>query len=124
MTYTLTVTEEQVRIIRDACELLARLRMAQFDAIHHIALPDMPTEHLPEFREHAWALEAELANEYHTPHDQTGVREAAWDLYQVTRHRLAHDRLKPGEQPDYTVQFSTPRLTGREPLARIEQVTE
>ena len=120
MNYTLTVTERQAEIIAQACEILARLRMGQFDSIHYLAVPDMPTEYMPEFREHARALEELLRPMTQVPRDEAWVRETAWDVYQVVRYRLAHDRLGDGEKPGPYVRYHAPMLTGTEPLARME----
>lgn len=124
--YMLTVNAAQAEIIRDACELLARLRMGQFDKLEWLALLDMPRDAMDEFRRHARELEALLGDAYNTPRDDCGIRETAWDLYQVARHRLAWDNIDPNPeawQPDTnSVQFREPRMTGTEPLAQIEEV--
>ena len=52
----------------------------------------------------------------------------AWDLYQVTRHRLAWDRAQacghPGEgqapPPMWSVNYDQPMRTSKEPLAWME----
>jgi hypothetical protein len=115
--YTLTVTEEQLRVICQATELYARLHIPQYDGLKYLVWDRLEGDGLEEFRECCNRMEALAGNRGL----RGGVESTAWDLYQVTRYRLAHDRLKPGEQPGITVDFYEPRLTGPEPLATVER---
>ena len=122
--YTLTVTEPQAALIRDACELLARVNMGQIDAVVYEASLRIENH----FDLHAaHAIATQLADviwpdgvQKHCARSNT-----AWDMYQVVRHRIAHDHLAPGAQPDRTcVIYREPRRTGPEPLAAIEEVRD
>lgn len=119
MTYTLTVTEEQARVLEQACELLARCSMGQLDhilfGVYTVAAKPCNASAracLETASRHLFGPGTGIVN-----CDAQGKR--AWDLYQVIRKRLADDSLAPGEQPGLSVRFNEPRNTAGEPLAEI-----
>jgi hypothetical protein len=120
--YTLTLTARQAAEISHACEILARLRMAQLD----MALRELPLEGYLDY-DLQRAIEHQI-----TPHlkqDRRRGDEIAWDLYQVIRHRLAWDaaieegQIEKGERRKWPemmgVCFDEPMKKGDEPLAVI-----
>jgi|SRR5665213_4026442 len=122
-TYQITVTEEQAEILSRACELIARcnmpmstprgLRSTQIaeDLVRRVEYPDGGMDKLRE----AFSYVIDF---YKVNHND------AFDMYQVIRHRLAYDRLKPGEKPGVTVDYQEPFRMGAQPLAKIECVDE
>lgn len=141
--YTLTITEAQAHVIRDACELLARLGlgqwpefllhmpgqvpMQQYHAIDRL-LPEMAhllSEHGPQNPIiNGWNSHLGIGNR-HVPEDA----HTAFDLYAVIRHRLALDEAKDKGWVDdqgrldpkvFGVQYDTPMHYGKEPLAKME----
>lgn len=62
--YTLTVTEEQLRVIRQATELYARLHIPQYDKLDELVSDQIGTgEKLAEFRECSRRMEILAGNE-------------------------------------------------------------
>jgi hypothetical protein len=123
-TYTLTVTAEQATVIEQACELLARCSMGQFDhilwGVNTVAVQSNVTdarERLDDASRQLFGTGTGIVNT-----DAQGKR--AWDLYQVVRQRLAVDGLAPGEKPDGTVRFNTPMNTAGEAFAEIAEVPD
>ncbi len=142
MTYTLTVTEEQAKVISTACELLARIQGGQIkEAFVHLPLDknldwdvyheiqDNLTERMPEILKggiDGWCSSFGVgSSELPKSHD------IAWDLYQVVRHRLSWERAvedgvvesvdSPRKFPEMMfVSFDEPMQYGTEPLAKIE----
>ena len=120
MDYELRITEDQARVLRDACELYARVAMGQLRFIAE--LPQAPSALLQSLR---GALE--IAERYMQPpadvqgeeHDRT---RRAWDLYQVIRGRLAWDAAgNPPVRPTIQVMYDPPLNTAGEPLALIQE---
>jgi hypothetical protein len=125
-TYQLTVTEEQAVILSRACELIARCHMP-------MSTPRglRSTQIAEELVRRMEASDAAIDDD-----DMEELRDAflyviglykidhnnAFDLYQVIRHRLAYDRLKPGEKPGIQVEYQPPFRMGSQPLAKIECV--
>lgn len=121
--YTLHLTQKQAAEISHACEILARLRMGQID----MALRELPLDKPMEYEQEQY-----VRNYLRTLYRPGGRRidDAAWDLYQVIRHRLAWDRayaegiVKPNEPRKWPkmmgVVYDEPMQMGDEPLAKIE----
>lgn len=135
-TYTLHLTATQAATISKACEVLSRLGMGQYkdaleclpvreycangwhedmDAIGHILKKYAPI----------WGLGM---GQGITHRETPETAKVAWDVYQVTRHRLAWDRARAdGHQgddpPRWSVDYGQPMKTSAEPLARME-ITE
>ena len=124
MTYTLMVTDEQAKVLEQACELLARCSMGQFDhslfAVHTVAAKPCNASAracLETASRYLFGPGTGIIN-----CDAQGKR--AWDLYQVIRKQLADDSLAPGDEPGPYVRFNEPHNTAGEPLAEIARQLE
>lgn len=124
--YTLTLTDGQALVLRDACELLARVHMGQFG---HVV--DEVVLHRENWRD-ALKPAHEIADQLERvlfPRG-LGIKSAdiqdrsrvAWDLYQVVRGAIAWADVPPGApRPSMQVQYDRPMHTGEtEPLAKCE----
>ena len=138
--YTLTLTEEQARVLTQATETLARLWMGQFsDALEHLPI----REFLPD----GWRDDMDSIGRMLSRHmiggidgyrSSLGIRHKdvaeasriAWDLYQVMRHRLAWDRAAaagiiesanaPRKWPEMMqVYYDEPMKVSDQPLAMV-----
>lgn len=138
-TYQIIVTESQAHVLRTACEVFARIGMGQFETIYWDALLFTANkDYLPGMAADPIAI----ADALRKIGDQAGgigsARDArhmpekfniAWDLNQVIRHRLAWDQhLAEGGSAkrsveNIQVQFDNPMVTSREPLAKIESLS-
>lgn len=123
--YILALTPEQTMIVEQACELLARLHIGQFERI---------TEMLLDFRRgmEDYCHRRDMANDllrlaaltifgrdnYNHPdiHAQSEEHKRAWMIYSVLRYtRSWHENPNGG----YTVNFDKPmNLIGDEPMPR------
>ena len=115
----LKVSEEQARVLRDACEMYARMGKGQLGFIaEHPSLPRAASCIGMGLRSAEYALKASvLANEDAVPTCR------AWDLYQVIRGRLAWDEAgNPPERPSMQVMYDVPMNTAGETLAEIQAV--
>jgi hypothetical protein len=130
--YTIDLTEDQAATVGIACELLARVGIGQVrEVLRHV-------QHLDGVKNNI-ANEMALREMMETVGaDLTGVRNGgpgihhkslpqrirgAWDVAQVVRHRLALDRLAPGEKINFMgVQYEDPVRAGDEPLPTIKAV--
>ena len=126
--YVLTLSREQACMVKDACELFARLKICQFERI---------TEHLIDYKPNDYWDKRSLANEllrlaartmmgsteYRMPVvQQDELHHRAWDIHAVIRHCMAwHDQP---EGNSWSVAFDTPRPHGDEPLPKIEVMEE
>ena len=121
--YTLHLTQKQAAEISHACEILARLRMGQID----MALRELPLDKPMEYEREKYV--SNYLRSLYRP-GWRPIDGAAWDLYQVIRHRLAWDRayaegiVNPGEPRRWPemmgVMYDKPMQVGDEPLAKIE----
>lgn len=134
-TYTLHINAAQAATISKACEVLGRLGMGQYKD----ALECLPTR---EFCANGWHEDMDaighILKKYAsiwglgtghgiTHRDTPETSKVAWDLYQVTRHRLAWDKAQAegheGDSPPrWSVDFDNPMKTSKEPLAWMEKV--
>jgi hypothetical protein len=143
-TYNLQVTEEQLKVISTACELLSRIQGGQireaFDylplkkdidwSVYH-EIQDELTRRMPEILEDGidgWSSSFGVgSSKVHNYHD------IAWDLYQVIRHKLSWERAveegviesenSPRKWSEMMgVSFDPPMRFGSEKLAKIERV--
>ena len=133
--YTLTITENQARLIAQALELVSRVQMGQWpefiDWLPHRHLFDwhdlreklqpVMSEHFrkakPEGCQYAidgWGSHYGIYSEF-----IPDTARVAWDLQKVIQHRLAWDRNPEG---GFTVDFDKPAHAGKEPLAIIKLV--
>ena len=143
-TYNLQVTEEQLKVISTACELLSRIQGGQIrEAFEHLPLKkdvnwnvyheiqDELTKRMPEILEDGidgWSSSFGVgSSKVHKYHD------IAWDLYTTTRYHLSWEAaIEKGWVEDLNsprdwsrmlgVSFDTPMKFGTEPLAKIERV--
>lgn len=121
--YTLHLTQKQAAEISHACEILARLRMGQID----MALMELPLDKPMEYEQEQYV--SNYLRSLYRPGSMR-IDDAAWDLYQVIRHRLAWDRayaegiVKPGEPRKWPemmgVTYDEPLPVSGDPLAKIE----
>lgn len=122
--YVLTLSREQARMVQDACELFARLKIGQFERITEMLL-DLSLEDYCDKRDLANALLKIVActllgsNEYRNPRTQPDeLHHRAWNIHAVIRHCMAwHDH--PEGNP-YSVWFDKPWAHGDEALPEIE----
>ena len=137
-TYTITVTERQARIISNACELMARIGIGQWQEFLNY-LPgankmnwnDMREELLPIMERHlkpavginGWNSSLGVGSEKSAPDT-----DEAFDLSAVIRHRLAWDRAVDNGITDgvtrnwdvmMAVDYDDVMHWGKEPLAEI-----
>jgi len=126
--YTLHLNAAQAATISHACEVLARLGMGQFkDALECLPLKEfMPPGFIEDMEGIAHILKKHTTimngvGAYHAigSHKTDERSKIAWDLYQVTRHRLAWDANPKGNH--MSVMFDKPMKTSKEPLAWMEE---
>lgn len=123
MEITLKINEEQAKVIRDACELFARLHMGQIDELRLLRLsPDneyVQTEFL--FKVLKLQLFPELtANAYFgiTAPEIPDKARVAYDLHQVIRKFLAGP--KPEGSFPYVIYDEPMRTSQAVELAKID----
>jgi hypothetical protein len=141
--YQLQVTEKQLRLIRDAMELMSRIGMGQLGEIYHEVLLIRPAKRpgfMPDYEKLHTLLQIMQKELYgfqtgtaswgiHSPEIHDDYR-MAWELYQVTRQILAEDRWNstPEDQRDMlskcSVEFDDPVLCNsqKQPLPKVEHV--
>lgn len=143
-TYNLQVTEEQLKVISTACELLSRIQGGQIrEAFEHLPLKkdidwgvyhkikDELTKRMPEILMDdidGWSSSFGVgSSKVHPYHD------IAWDLYTTTRHQLSWEyAIEQGWVEDFNspknwdkmlgVSYDFPMNYGTEPLAKIERI--
>lgn len=136
-TYTMTITENQARLIAQAIELVSRIQIGQW----YEFIDWLPQQHLfcghnlreqlqPVMSEHfrktkpegcqyaidGWGRHYGIYSEF-----VRDTARVAWDLQKVIQHRLAWDRNPEG---GFTVDFDGPHHVGEEPLAIIKRVED
>ena len=129
--YTLTINEEQARVIREALEVYSRLKHGQIDELRNLFRDrwcnpkgsfNWSSEYLFDTLKSVIFPELEK-NAYHGVGSQVYPDSTvAWDLMQVIRHRLAWDRLEDENKDKsrhWGVQYDEPMKFGSEPLAKI-----
>lgn len=110
-TYTLTLSREQAEIVESACELLARLRIGQFNRITELLLDVQDVESYGMRRDFAngalkLAASAIFDRGLGKNFDTDKLHHRAWDVYQVLRYTRAwHDN--PAGNP-MSVSFDKP----------------
>lgn len=132
--FTITMSEEQVRTMSMACEVLMRLHIGQLDRIlelplapnseHEPALEDLSIarKHIEEAKRLLLGFSPEASHGIRNPLVSETAR-IAFDLHQVCRHRLAHDCSSDEELRDhvrYTVDYREPLQTAATPLASMQ----
>ena len=129
-TYTITLTATQAATISHACEVLARLGMGQYtDALECLPTKELCPDGWHEDMQaigHILSKHAPIHNIHNHKREprRTAMSNVAWDVYQVTRHRLAWDRARADghtgdKPPTWGVSFDAPLQTSPEPLPQM-----
>lgn len=134
--YALLTTVEQAGVVQRALDLYSRIGMGQFEAI--IDHPDVAARiaAVPGFTvENVTAPMAAFKRSFHNMPEggfhgihSMAIDESnrvAWDLQQVIRHRLSHDRADAegaGPEDRHLVSFDTPRASSTMPLPTFSKV--
>jgi hypothetical protein len=122
--YQIEVTEEQLKALSMASEVVARICIGQ---VGEIAVPlgkfNLSTEVERSLKAELFP-ELSLGSHYAMHNKEVPAQgRALFDLYQVFRHRLAYDSLKPGESPDaWSVRFDLPFKCHEGDLAKIKEI--
>lgn len=113
--YVLTLSDDQANIVKDACELYARLGLGQFNRITEMFLDRAPlVEDYTKRRDEANSLLKQAAVAIYGEDDRGFVapprsvdRERAWNVYQVIRHAQAwHEHPEGGRTVNFDEPFS------------------
>ena len=127
--YKITVSNEQARVLMEACEIFSRLGIGQCDE----ALRRLPVEKVL-----GWYADMRKIKDIISPHlksnlyvSESDETKYAWDLYQVIRHRVSWDKaiadniISLGDKRNWSkmlgVQYDEPMNTSGLPLAKIEK---
>lgn len=122
MEYQLEINENQAKIISSALDLYSRIAGGQFEEILKFYWHS-DQEKISKAKEVLTDLKVLLTgikpNQLNIGlHDICEDAKVAYDLHQVIRYKLAHDR--PHNTGDIlTVDFDTPRQISEEPMAEI-----
>lgn len=112
--YTLTVTERQLELIRNATELLSRIATGQvYEALSYA--PINQEDYFEARGSLLRALEPFISKTYQ-PSDVAG---GCWEIYQVVRYQLAWDRNPKGEL--FQTEAYEPMQCSREPLPIVSK---
>jgi len=125
--YKLTITSEQARVLRNACELYTRVQMGQFWAVAEIF---HDRGNYWELKEAAEKLKPLVfpdlpANAYHgICSDKTPeAAKISYDIQCVLRHRQSWDKLDAEadelDKRPFGVNYDTPLHTAKHPLPKI-----
>lgn len=120
--YILELSREQAVMVKDACELLARLRIGQFDSITEMMLEARGVDEYCKRREDANDLLKVVAciifgrNAYGRPECQKDkLHHRAWNIYTALRYKMAwHDNPEGG----WAVCYDEPHPWGGEPIPK------
>lgn len=125
--YTLTLTEKQAQVIQQALEVFSRLGIGQV----RMALEALPLKKDQMFSREDENAILSIIERYVEMNRSMGNQKtsesskAAWDLYQVMRHRLSHDHAdKMGWTDRSGCNYDEPFKTSVEPLAKINGTCE
>jgi len=122
--YQLTITPEQARVLRQACELYTRVQMGQFWSVAEVFFHHDNYHELKEAAERLKpiAFPGLPSNAYHgICSDKTPeAAKISYDIQCVLRHRQSWDALD-GEvdKRPFGVNYDTPLHTAKHPLAKI-----
>lgn len=133
MDYQLKISTEQAQTLVAALEFYMRIGLGQFEMmdVHPTIAEKMYALDCDEgdrVRMMATMLKRSLFGFEANQSYGIGNRElhpsvhTAHDIHDVIRHRLAHDSLKPGEKPGWTVNFHEPMKFANEPLPTMEKI--
>lgn len=120
--YTIELTEEQLRDLAFMSEIMARCHIGQIDEIARVVDKFRMKDETHKVLKKDLFPELDLHGSYaiHSNHVPEVARRL-WDFYQVARHRLAHDSLKPGEKRGFTVNFDEPLKISQSDLVKIKR---
>lgn len=117
--YTLTISENQVRVLIAACDLLSRVGMGQIEEMAQFTPAVSAQPMLKDLLINLIPLATGLEHgAYHSIGAAGPDARCAYDCLQVMRHRLAWDREPDG---GVFVQFDEPRRLADEPLPTIDR---
>lgn len=130
MKYNLLLSDEQADVLVRALDLYSRIGIGQFEEVlnvydRHLKLDLAQRETLRHLLTNAKMAVGLPANGGPSIGNQEKVREefrVAWDIQQVVRHRLSHDRRPEGNPSN--MNFDTPHHTSQLPLPGIERIKE
>lgn len=128
--YVLTLDEEQANVLSMACELLSRIHMGQLKSVADCFMA-MDCCRWTEIRDKLEEIEPLITgrkNCFFGIHSKEIPNRAriAWDLYQVLRHRVSHDRAdREGIPNDFshrmTVNYDEPMVSSGKPLSEMKK---
>jgi len=135
-TYTLSLTEHQLRLIDAACEACSRVAMGQWGDVLHFCHDrhgaPIFTWELVQSIEDLTKPRMGLAKNESFVVGRLAEADILWDIHQVVRYRLAWDaayatgRITPGQPRQWAEMlsrdFDEPLRYGSEPLATVSQV--
>jgi len=124
--YTLTLNEEQARILIRALDLYSRIGIGQFEEVAQVYDRGLKLDLTTRDRIRA-GLNIAKVEAGHPVNGSYGIHNekvddefrVAYDLQKVVRHRLAWDHQPQGGMG---VHFDTPDQSGSQPLATIVKV--
>lgn len=124
----LILSREQAEMVKDACELYARLRIGQLERIVEMMLDVRGAEDYCERRDTATALLRTVAciifgrTAYGSPDcKKDALHHRAWNIYAALRHSLAwHDNPQGG----WSVCYDEPYPWGGEAVPECRVITE
>lgn len=100
MTYTVEMSEKQMRVVSIACELLARVGIGQLDFLDWLPLEDKRLFPHKAKRQISAITKCYTIDQVDGGQKSLGIRnektesecQIAWEIYQTFRHRLSWDR--------------------------------
>lgn len=138
-TYTITLNEEQLKLVSRICDIVSRLQCCQFERLTDLVEPSQFVDD-PNFKRlHKVQKELNLLKIYFglSPSASYGIysekvntsARTLWDIHQVIRHYLAYQGAPGVTQENrwkhhkFTVNFDEPRHSDKSnELIKIEEV--
>jgi len=121
--YIIEVNDKQLEMIRDACEACSRIGMYQLHDICNF-LPNETEEQklvYQEIYDLLWENYLHYTLSLSTnDRVKTETCNILWDIYQVTRHKLAWDKNPKGD--NMNVSYDKPMKTSKENLITIKEI--
>ncbi len=117
-TYTIRLNEEQLQLLNNACELMSRLHMGQWDSLRYELGLDVSEPSVFDLAHFAGLLPYD-GGYWGIYHEKTPENARKfWDMLQVMRHRLAWDREPEG---GIYCQFDEPRQSSELPMIEVKR---
>lgn len=129
--YRLEMTETVAIAVMHACEFYMRMAMGQFSELSSgLVFPHFTTDQRDAVEDHLSDVKGMLMPKLGGGHAYHSARSPALpescrvaiDVHDVIRHRLANDRLKPGEKPGWNTSFNEPMRYADQPLVKMERI--